>query len=84
MKQDQELSDLVKALSSRVAELENEIKSLRLLNAQDVPEDILVAIAAGVAAYLGYRGEKKEVRFADSPRWAKGTRVAQLNHTPVR
>ena len=84
MNQDQELLDLVKTLSGRVKTLESQVKSLTLVNAQDVPEETLIAIAAGVAAYLGYQGEKKQSRFASSPIWAKGTRVAQLNHTPVR
>jgi len=84
MNQDQELLDLVKTLSGQVKELQKDIKSLKLVNAQDVPEETLVAIAAGVAAYLGYAGEKKQTRFASLPMWAKGTRIAQLNHTPVR
>ncbi|MDR0284141.1 MAG: hypothetical protein LBI33_04525 [Propionibacteriaceae bacterium] len=84
MNQDQELLELVKTLSGRVKALEGQVKSLKLVNAQDVPEEVLVAIAAGVAAYTGYAGEKKQPRFAAQPKWAKGTRITQLNHTPVR
>ena len=84
MSQDQELLDLVKTLSGRVKELDKQIKNLKLINAQEVPEETLVAIAAGVAAYLGFRGVKRQARFATQPIWTKGTRVAQLNHTPVR
>ena len=84
MSQDQALLEAVKTLSGRVKELEKTVKSLRLVGAQDVPEEVLVAIAAGVAAYLGYQGEKTQPQFAAQPRWTKGTRVAQLNHTPVR
>ncbi|MDR0783764.1 MAG: hypothetical protein LBE83_08425 [Propionibacteriaceae bacterium] len=84
MSQDQELLDLVKTLSGRVKSLEKEIKSLKIVGAADVPQETLVAIAAGVAAYLGYQGEKRQARFGASPIWAKGTRVAQLNHAPVR
>ncbi|MDR2974995.1 MAG: hypothetical protein LBV00_09875 [Propionibacteriaceae bacterium] len=84
MSQDKELLDLVKTLQSRVNQLDREVTSLRLVNAADVPEDVLVAIAAGVSAYLGYQGEKRQQRFAAMPTWTKGTRVAQLNHTPVR
>jgi len=61
-----------------------EIKSLKLVNAADIPEDILAVLAAAVAAYLGFQGEKKQRRFASLPMWAKGTRNAQLNHIPVR
>jgi len=84
MNQDQELLDLVKTLTGRVADLEKQVKSLTLVGAQEVPEETLIAIAAGVAAYLGYAGERKQPRFAASPQWAKGTRRSQLNHTPVR
>ena len=84
MDQNQELLDLVTALRGQVAQLQKDVKSLKLVNAQDVPEDVLVAIAAGVAAYLGYSGEKKQTRFASLPMWTKGTKIAQLNHIPVR
>ena len=84
MSQDKELLDLVKTLSGQVRILEKQIKSLKLVTAQDVPEEILVAIAAAVSAYLGYQGEARQHRFASSPMWAKGTRIAQLNNTPVR
>jgi len=82
--QDKELLDLVKTLSGQVKELEHQIKSLKLVNAADVSEETLVAIAAGVAAYLGYAGEKQQVRFAAVPIWTKGTRQSQLNHIPAR
>jgi len=84
MDQNQELLDLVTALRGQVTQLQRDVKSLKLVNSQDVPEDILVAIAAGVAAYLNYSGEKKQTRFASLPMWTKGTKIAQLNHTPVR
>jgi methylmalonyl-CoA carboxyltransferase large subunit len=84
MSQDQELLDLVKTLSGQVKELEKSIKSLKQVNAQDVPEEVLVAIAAGVAAYLGYRGLKRQARFTTPRQWVKGTRSSQLNHTPER
>jgi len=84
MDQDQQLLELVKTLSGRVTQMETQIRSLKLAGAADISEETLVAIAAAVAAYLGYRGEKRQTRFAAQPMWAKGTRVAQLNHTPVR
>lgn len=84
MDQDRQLQDLVAELTGRVSELDEQIRSLKLLNARDVPEETLVAIAAAVAAYVGYHGEKKQARFAATPGWAKGTRTAQLNHQPVR
>ncbi|MDR2895646.1 MAG: hypothetical protein LBV30_03190 [Propionibacteriaceae bacterium] len=84
MSQDKELLELVRNLQGRINQLDREVTGLRLVNAADVPEDVLVAIAAGVSAYLGYQGEPRQRRFASSPTWTKGTRVAQLNHTPVR
>ena len=84
MSQDQELLDLVKTLSSRIKKMDKQIKNLKLKTSQEVSEETLVAIAAGVAAYLGYSGEKRQSRFAPQPTWIKGTRVAQLNHTPSR
>lgn len=84
MSQDQELLGLVKTLSGHVKDLDKQIKMLKLVSAQEVAEETLVAIAAGVAAYLGFSGVKRQTRFATQPIWTKGTRVAQLNHTPVR
>jgi len=84
MSQDQELLELVRTLTSRVKDLEKQVTALKLVGAQDVPEETLVAIAAGVAAYLGYAGVRTQPRFAASPGWTKGTRHGQLNHTPVR
>jgi len=84
MKQDQELLQMVQTLSEQVQEMAKQIKSLQLINAQDVPEEIRVAIAAGIAAYLGYLGEQKVTRLGEASNWTKGTRVAQLNHIPVR
>ena len=84
MSQDQQLLELVKSLQAQVTQLSAQVKSLGLVHAADIPEDVLVAIAAAVSAYLGYHDPKKEPRFAPSPTWGKGTKIAQLNHTPVR
>lgn len=78
-----ELIDLVKSLSERVAGLEAEIKGIRLLNAQNVPEETLVAIAAGVAAYLGHRAKKRQAHFTSSRNWQTVTRRSQHQHAPL-
>ncbi len=83
MNQDNELLELVKTLSSQVKDLERQVTSLKLINASDVPEDVLVAIAAGVAAYLGYQGEPRQRSFAPVSSWNRATKVAQLNHMPM-
>jgi len=82
MDTNEELLDLVKHLSTQVKDLQHQIRGLRLKTEADVPDDVLVAIAAGVAAYLGYAGEKRQRRFVATASWNRGTHVAQLNHTP--
>ncbi|NLE18960.1 MAG: hypothetical protein GX632_10555, partial [Propioniciclava sp.] len=47
-----ELLDAVRRLTDRVENLETEVKSIKLLTSQNVPEETVVAIAAAVAAYL--------------------------------
>ena len=79
----EELLELVKKLSQRVDSLEHEIKGIRLLNAQNVPEETMVAIAAAVAAYLGHRAKRRQAHFTASRSWQTATRPAQLVHTPL-
>lgn len=83
MSKDSELLDLVKTLQGEVHGLKKEIRSLKLVGAPDVSEDVLVAIAAGVAAYIGYSGERRQPRFAPLSSWNRGTKLSQLNHTPT-
>lgn len=78
-----ELLDLVRSLQDRVVALEGEIKSIKLLNAQNVPEETLVAIAAGVAGYLGFRAKKRQAHFTTSRTWQATTRRSQLSHAPL-
>ncbi len=81
--QDVELLDLVRTLADRVEHLETELKSLKLLHANDVPEDVRVAIAAAVAAYLGHRARRRQARFGANLAWQSATRRSQLNHAPL-
>jgi methylmalonyl-CoA carboxyltransferase large subunit len=79
-----ELLELVKSLSERVDSLESEIKSIRLLTNDEVSEDVMVAIAAAVAAYLGHRARKRQATFArNTAAWQAATRRSQLNHAPI-
>ncbi|MDO4717863.1 MAG: hypothetical protein Q4B08_09900 [Propionibacteriaceae bacterium] len=82
MSQDAELLELVKTLSARVESLEVEIKSLKLLH-QNVPEETMVAIAAAVAGYLGFRAKKRQASFATSRNWQVTTRRSQHVHAPL-
>jgi methylmalonyl-CoA carboxyltransferase large subunit len=79
-----ELLELVKSLSQRVDSLESEIKSIRMLTNDEVSEDVMVAIAAAVAAYLGHRARKRQATFArNTAAWQAATRRSQLNHAPI-
>jgi methylmalonyl-CoA carboxyltransferase large subunit len=79
-----ELLELVKSLSSRVESLECEVRSIRMLTNDEVSEDVMVAIAAAVAAYLGHRARKRQATFArNTAAWQSATRRSQLNHAPI-
>jgi methylmalonyl-CoA carboxyltransferase large subunit len=79
-----ELLELVKSLSSRVDSLESEVRSIRMLTNDEVSEDVMVAIAAAVAAYLGHRARKRQANFArNAAAWQSATRRSQLNHAPI-
>lgn len=79
----EELLEMVRGLTTRVQQLESEIKSIKLLNAQNVPEETMVAIAAAVAAYLGHRAKKRQAHFTTSKSWQSGTRRSQHSHAPL-
>lgn len=80
--QNAELLEMVRALTDKVTAMEVEIKQLRLLNAE-VPEETMVAIAAAVAGYLGFRAKRRQAHFNTSPIWQSGTRRRQHAHDPL-
>ena len=73
----------VKLLTERIESLETEIKGIKLLNAQNVPEETMVAIAAAVAAYLGHRAKRRQAHFTQSSSWQSTTRRSQHVHAPL-
>ena len=73
----------VRKLTDRVEGLEAEIKSIKLLNAQNVPEEVVVAISAAVAAYLGHRSKRRQAHFTRSAAWQSTTRASQHDRTPL-
>lgn len=73
----------VKLLTERIESLETEIKGIKLLNAQNVPEETMVAIAAAVAAYLGHRAKRRQAHFTKSSSWQSTTRRSQHVHAPL-
>ncbi|WP_121258435.1 hypothetical protein [Nocardioides ferulae] len=75
-----ELLDAVRGLTARVEQLEAELAEVRALQAQDVPEDVLLAISAAVAAFLGHRAKVKQVHFRTGQAWAQQGRVAVQGH----
>jgi methylmalonyl-CoA carboxyltransferase 12S subunit len=81
---DAQLLELVRNLTERVEELEGQVKILKMHCDAEVPEDVMVAIAAAVAAYLGHRARKRQATFArNTAAWQAATRRSQLNHAPI-
>ena len=80
--QDAELQALVESLLKRVDGLEIKVKQLELYH-QEVSEETMVAIAAAVAAYLGYRAKRRQAQFTTSRNWTSTTRRLQHVHQPL-
>ncbi len=78
-----QLLDAINRLTERVESLETEVKSIKLINAQNVPEETVVAIAAAVAAYLGHRAKRRQAHFTRSTAWQSTTRASQHDRTPL-
>lgn len=79
-----ELLQLVRSLTERVESLETEVKSIRMLTNDEVSEDVMVAIAAAISGYLGYRARKRQAAFSrDTAAWQLATRRSQQNHAPI-
>ena len=73
----EELLAAVQALTARVESLEAELASVRSqLPRPEVPEDVILAISAAVAGYLGHRARLKAVRYSASPAWQQQYRTA--------
>ena len=68
MSEETDLKALIDSLVKRIASLETEVADLKAQSR--IPEDHLFAIAAAVAAYTGYKGKVRAVRFSTSQRWA--------------
>lgn len=67
-----ELQALVAELSKRLEALEGEVSSLKAN--QQVPDDVMVAISAAVAAYLGHKATVKAVRLNTGRNWSAESR----------
>lgn len=72
-----ELLAMIAALSQRVEALEHELASVREeLPPPPIPDDVVLAISAAVAAFLGHRAKLKQIRFSPRPEWARQGRAA--------
>lgn len=81
--QNAELLELVKKLTTRVKDLEIQVKSLKLAHDQEIPEEVMVAIAAAVSGYLGFRARRRQVHFSRAHGWRNQTRRSQQTHAPL-
>ncbi|HSO05373.1 MAG TPA: hypothetical protein VLQ92_12880 [Candidatus Limnocylindrales bacterium] len=72
-----ELLASVDALVARVESLEAELAEVRAeLPPREVPEEVVIAISAAVAAFLGHRARLKQVHYRTSQTWAQQGRTA--------
>ena len=72
-----ELLATVNALAARVESLESELAAVRAeLPPREVPEEVVIAISAAVAAFLGHRARLKQVHYRASQSWAQQGRDA--------
>ena len=79
-----EVLEAVRALNERMDRLE---ASLHEQEAAGVPEEVVIAISAAVAAYLGHRAKIKQMHYRTGATWAQqGRAVVQGRHGthPVR
>lgn len=72
------LSAQVESLSGRVESLDAALADIReQVPSQEVPEDVVIAISAAVAAFVGHRARLKQVRYrTGSDAWTQHGRAA--------
>ncbi len=77
------LTDAVTALTDRIGTLEARLEAVHPSN--EVADDVLLAIAAACAAYLGKRATVKQVHLRRHTTWAKqGRAEVQYSHAIPR
>lgn len=82
-----ESNETVAELKALIAQLVDRVQTLEEKTAQRHPEvtdEVLLAIAAACAAYLGKRATIKHVHLTRGSTWATQGRQAQQGHTVVR
>jgi len=76
-----ELLDTVRTLAARVESLEAELAAVRAaMPTPEVSEEVVIAISAAVAAFLGKRARLKQVRYRSSAAWTQQGRAAVQGH----
>ena len=71
----------MQALAARVEALEAELAEVRAaVPAPEVPEDVVLAISAAVAAFLGHRARLTQVHYRTGAAWAQQGRAAVQRH----
>jgi methylmalonyl-CoA carboxyltransferase large subunit len=74
--------ETVAALLERITRLEAQVAELRAAAGSEIPRDVLLAISAAVAAYLGKKATIKQIRLAGNPTWASvGRAYVQGSHS---
>lgn len=80
-----ELIALLQQLTARVDSLEAELATVRRAQEEEVGEEVLLAIAAAVAGYLGKRARVRQVRLRRGPGWtSQGRATIQQSHAITR
>jgi methylmalonyl-CoA carboxyltransferase large subunit len=72
-----DLLETVRTLTARVAALEEELADVRAdIPPREVPPEVVVAISAAVAAFLGHRARLKQVHYRTGAAWTQQGRAA--------
>ncbi len=78
-----ELLAAVRALTERVERLEAELAVVEAQQPPVVPEDVVLAVSAAIAAFFGHRAKVKQVHYRTGQAWAQqGRVVVQGQHNP--
>jgi methylmalonyl-CoA carboxyltransferase 12S subunit len=74
--------ETIAALLDRITRLEAQVAELRAAAGSEIPRDVLLAISAAVAAYLGKKATIKQIRLAGDTTWASvGRAYVQGSHS---
>lgn len=69
-----DLAQLLSSLGQRLDRIEARLDTIEA--SAEIPEDVVLAISAAVAAYLGHRAKVKAIHFSRPGAWAQQGRQA--------